>query len=1100
MRFIADLHIHSHFSISTSPQLTPEHLEAWARIKGISVIGTGDFTHPGWLEELKEKLEAAEEGLFCLKRDYRLHGDDTGLALPDNFVEGAVTAQGQPNPVRFVLSAEISNIYRRAEKVRKVHNLILVPTFQAAEFIQKRLSRFANISSDGRPILGLDSRDLLEITLEASDRSFFVPAHIWTPWFSALGAKSGFDSMAECYGDLSTHIKAVETGLSSDPPMNWLCSFLDGYTLISNSDAHSPEKLGREANLLDTDMSYPGIISGLSSGQTPEKRASFLGTIEFFPQEGKYHYDGHRKCGVCWDPMETLRHRGLCSVCGKPVTIGVLNRVAQLADRERIPDPHSRRSFHSLIPLKEIFSEITGIGAQSKQIARLYDRAVRAAGSEFALLLDMPEDQIEARTNELLAEAIRRMRRAQVRMEPGFDGQFGRVRLFAEGEARELEPQELLFPDRSENRSYPSDRIPLIGFDITAYRRSAPATNRIPEEPVPSTPSSMESKTSEEALLSTLNAQQREAVTSGTGPLLILAGPGTGKTRTLTARIAFLVRIRGIEPDSILAVTFTNKAAEEMRNRLERQLAAAQVGALHLFTFHGLGLSFLKAEAKRVGRNERFSLIDDDGVLAAIRSLPGIDTQRATAVRVAISGLKSALNEPQDIADPQLRKTFELYELYLREQNLFDLDDLIHKPVLMFLSDPELLAGYRRRFRWIHVDEYQDINLAQYRMIRLLGGEENSNLFAIGDPNQAIYGFRGADVGFINRFLDDYPQATLHDLSQSYRCSDTILRASRQVLADSGSSPGLRGLEAGIRLQILENPSDKSEAEMIARTIEAMMGGLRFFSMDSSISEGSSTEGIQSLSDFAVLCRIGRQMGVLQEALQNHSIPYQTLGETPFYRQEPVKSIVDILRVAATENPLLRRAVLAKKIVNEQTLAKLRELAGAAVSVTDMISAVLSQSTVQVPQPQLRTLSELSDSFGTDLDKFLEQVLLGTAADSYNRSSEQVTLMTLHAAKGLEFACVFIAGCEQGLLPYSLFSSSAADPAEERRLFYVGMTRAKRYLFLSYAARRRLFGREYRMPRSPFLDPIEEGLLELKRSQARTAGPSATGKKQLDLF
>jgi len=344
MRFIADLHIHSHYSISTSPQLTPEHLEAWARIKGIGVIGSGDFTHPGWLEELKEKLEPAEEGLFRLKRQYRLDGKTAAASLPI-----PSPADGQASPVRFVLSAEISNIYRAADSVRKVHNLLLVPAFEAAETMQARLSRFANISSDGRPILGMDSRDLLEIALESSGQCFFVPAHIWTPWFSALGAKSGFHSIVECYRDLSEHIRAVETGLSSDPPMNWLCSFLDRYTLISNSDAHSPEKLGREANLLDTDLCYPGIITALSCGQSASQESGFLGTLEFFPQEGKYHYDGHRKCGVCWDPLETLRHRGICPVCGKPVTVGVLNRVAQLADREKVPDPGTRRGFHSLI-------------------------------------------------------------------------------------------------------------------------------------------------------------------------------------------------------------------------------------------------------------------------------------------------------------------------------------------------------------------------------------------------------------------------------------------------------------------------------------------------------------------------------------------------------------------------------------------------------------------------------------------------------------------------------------------------------------------------------------------------------------------------------
>ena len=1082
MRFIADLHIHSHYSISTSPQLTPEHLEAWARIKGIGVIGTGDFTHPGWLAVLKEKLEAAEEGLFRLKSQHRL--DQAAASLPIRS-PGA----GQSSPVRFVLSAEISNIYRWGERVRKVHNLILVPTFEAAEAIQTRLSRFANISSDGRPILGLDSRDLLEIALESSERCFFVPAHIWTPWFSALGAKSGFPGIVECYRDLSQHIRAVETGLSSDPPMNWLCSFLDEYTLISNSDAHSPEKLGREANLLDTDLSYPGIVTALSGGQSRSRESGFLGTLEFFPQEGKYHYDGHRKCGVCWDPLETLRHHGICPVCGKPVTIGVLNRVAQLADREKIPDPDSRRRFHSLIPLKEILSEITGVGVQSKQIARLYAGAVRAAGSEFALLLDMPEEEIRRNTNGMLAEAIGRMRRGRVRMDPGFDGQFGKVRLFAAGEADKLAPQELLFPDQHVSVPEEPARAPLLGFDVSAYRRSAPQAR------------GSSGQRGEFSSLSSLNDQQRRAVTHGAGPLLILAGPGTGKTRTLTARIAYLVQAQAVESGQILAVTFTNKAAQEMKNRLQSQLTAGQIADLHLSTFHSLGLSILKTEAKRFGRNERFSLIDENEQQEVIRSLPGVGPGRASSVREQISALKRSLRTPEEIRDPEKQERFQLYERTLLEKNLFDLDDLIHKIVALFTTHTRVLSQYRERFQWILVDEYQDINMAQYRLIRQLAPGKLPNLFAIGDPNQAIYGFRGADVGFINRFLTDYPAATLLDLSRSYRCSQTILQASTQVLADSAACAALEGIEEGVRIRLLENPTDRSEAEMIARTIEEMMGGLRFFSMDSNISEGSTTEGIRSLADFAVLCRIGRQMKVLEEAFQNHSIPYQTVGETPFFKTEPVKSLVDLLRLCVQDNPVLLTTVVNRHLLEAHRLGELRELSDRDAPVTELLSAIGQFAHLEVPPPQQRMLSELSGPFGTDVGKFLEYVLLGSGADDYEGRNERVSLMTLHAAKGLEFACVFIPGCEQGLLPYCLFEATAADPQEERRLFYVGMTRARRYLFLSYATRRRLFGREYRLARSPFLDPIEEGLLELQRAAARRVGsPSSEIHKQLDLF
>ena len=338
MKFFADFHIHSHFSIATSKHLVPEHLDAWARIKGLSVIGTGDVTHPGWLRELEEKLVPAEEGLYRLKDEYR---------LPETTFPGVLAARSPIREPRFVLTGEVSSIYKKNGKVRKVHSLVFMPGFEAVRNLQFRLERIGNITSDGRPILGLDAKDLLEICLEVSDRSFFIPAHIWTPWFSVLGAKSGFDTMEECFEDLTDHIHAVETGLSSDPPMNWMCSFLDRFTIISNSDAHSPEKLAREANLFDTTVSYPAIRTAMKNGGS----GGFRGTVEFFPEEGKYHYDGHRKCRVRLDPLKTLESLELCPVCGKKVTVGVLSRVARLSDRDSPEERDERFPFHALVPL-----------------------------------------------------------------------------------------------------------------------------------------------------------------------------------------------------------------------------------------------------------------------------------------------------------------------------------------------------------------------------------------------------------------------------------------------------------------------------------------------------------------------------------------------------------------------------------------------------------------------------------------------------------------------------------------------------------------------------------------------------------------------------
>ena len=590
MKFIADFHIHSHFSIATSKNLNPEHLDYWARMKGITVVGTGDFTHPGWLDELKEKLEPAEAGLFRLKSDYTL-----------NEVSHIPVLSG--GDVRFILSAEISSIYKKGDKVRKVHNVIFVPDFETAEKIQEELSKIGNITSDGRPILGLDSRDLLEIALNASVNIFFIPAHIWTPWFSALGSKSGFDTIEECYDDLAGHIHAVETGLSSDPPMNWMCSFLDRYTLISNSDAHSPEKLGREANLFDTEPTYDAIIDSIKTGD-PRR---FLGTVEFFPQEGKYHYDGHRKCSVCWNPVETLRNHGLCPVCGKKVTVGVMNRVVELSDRQDPQKRPNRSAFTSLIPLKEILSEIIGVGPNSKKISVMYTSLIQKMDSEFNILLNLPIDEIECQANPVLAEAVRRMRDREVFITEGYDGEFGVIRVFEESERKNLASQDSLFGDLIRGAPSAYRHRKLINFDLEEYRRlkneAAASVDQVTAQP----PAKLKKA---DNLLEGLNPRQREAASHLDGPALILAGPGTGKTRVLTCRIAYLIREHGVPPENILAITFTNKAAQEMRGRLQRLLERKTASRLTISTFHAFGYDVLKAHCEKAGRKTPFVIID----------------------------------------------------------------------------------------------------------------------------------------------------------------------------------------------------------------------------------------------------------------------------------------------------------------------------------------------------------------------------------------------------------------------------------------------------------------------------------------------------------
>ncbi len=428
MKYYADFHIHSHFSRATSKELNLEHLFVWAQIKGIQVVSTGDFVHPGWLKELREKLVPAEDGLYRLRPD---------LAKP---MQSRVppACQGE---VRFILSAEISNIYKRMDKVRKVHNVILAPNLSVAEAVQGRLDEIGNIRSDGRPILGLDSRNLLEIVLESDPLSFLVPAHIWTPWFSALGSKGGFDRIEDCFADLTPEIFAVETGLSSDPPMNWRLSQLDPFVMVSCSDAHSPAKLGRESTILETDLSYPAMYKALKD----RSDKGLIGTVEFYPEEGKYHYDGHRQCRQRLHPRQTIANKGLCPECGKPVTVGVMARVEELADHPDGRKSPNAREYFSLIPLPEIISEARGVGVNSKAVQTVFMEMLAKLGNEMAILQHIPVAEIQKVSGSVIAEGIRRMREGQVEIAAGYDGEYGKIKLFSEDERDSIDNQLTLF-------------------------------------------------------------------------------------------------------------------------------------------------------------------------------------------------------------------------------------------------------------------------------------------------------------------------------------------------------------------------------------------------------------------------------------------------------------------------------------------------------------------------------------------------------------------------------------------------------------------------------------------------------------------------------
>lgn len=418
MELIVDLHIHSRFARATSKQLTLPNIYKWAKIKGINVIATGDFTHPAWFEELHDGLEPAEDGLFKLKKEY---ADPVDATLPRSV---------RDNVVRFILSVEISNIYSKNGKVRRLHNLVIVPDFAVASKVISELARIGNLRADGRPILGMDSKDLLQITIESHPDSLFIPAHIWTPWFAMFGSNSGFDSIEEAFEDLAPYIYAVETGLSSDPFMNWRLSSLDGKTLVSGSDAHSLPKLAREANIINCELSYKQIIDAI---RTNDER--FVGTLEFFPEEGMYHLDGHRKCNIRLTPTQTNEKKGICPVCGNKLVVGVMHRVDDLADRSQDFVPQSHKIVESIVPIVEMIAEIKGIKSiNAAGVVNEYEKVYSTLGSDFKILRHVGPKEIEKAGFADLAVAIDKVRKKDIVLEPGYDGVYGVVKVFKPGE------------------------------------------------------------------------------------------------------------------------------------------------------------------------------------------------------------------------------------------------------------------------------------------------------------------------------------------------------------------------------------------------------------------------------------------------------------------------------------------------------------------------------------------------------------------------------------------------------------------------------------------------------------------------------------------
>ncbi|MGQ9779167.1 MAG: UvrD-helicase domain-containing protein [Bacillota bacterium] len=1036
MVFLADLHLHSHFSRATSVDSRPLPLAVAAAGKGLRVIGTGDCTHAGWRAELAEALVPAEEGLYRLRE-----------------------AEGPAAEVRFVVSGEISCIYKQDGRTRKIHHLLLFPHLEAAASFRRALeARGANLEADGRPIVGLDSRTVLSVLLEVEPRALLIPAHIWTPHFSLFGANAGFDALEECFGDLASLVPAYETGLSSDPPMNWRLSALDRLTLVSCSDAHSPAKLGREAVEFETELSYEGLVGALR-----RVRGRVLGTVEFYPEEGKYHYDGHRQCGVCWHPHQTQAAGGLCPVCGRPVTVGVLHRVYLLADRPEGYRPEGAPGYVKLVPLLETVAAALDTSPTSARAQELYRRLIEELGPEIAVLRAAPLAEIARIAGMLVAEAVRRVRSGEIEFRPGYDGEYGTLTILRPEERRQILGQAGLFA------------LPAFARRSAETLFSSPASSEIEKE----VPGGKKGWSTADPLAG-LDEAQRAAVTATGGPVLVVAGPGAGKTRTLVQRIRFLL-MGGVAPESITAITFTHRAADEMRARLAEDKGAERVW---IGTFHRFCLELL-TQAK--GRTPLLlDAREAEAVLAAV-AREGKNGGKGLSVRRDEIGLLKSKGLRPDAPGlaPALAALYRRYQERLAEMEAYDYDDLLLATVEMLAGDPGFLAVARARARHLLVDEFQDLNPIQYRLVKALAGD-GTNLFVIGDPDQAIYGFRGADAGCFYRLREDFPQTTVIRLARNYRSTGAIVRLAA-VFAREGGGEAVG--PAGVRPRYVAADGPRAEARAVVEEIERLIGGTGMLAADRQ--SGRRAGRVFSLGEIAVLFRAARQAGPIEDALLAAGIPYRLLGQRSLLAAPEVREALDLLRYVdrpsdlrfsialregrfdpgpeafalieafARENSCPLEAAAAELLRAgrfpppaagrlEEFLALLADLRALASALT--AEELLLRAAPGGPEGPSRALRQVARAArGRSLGEFLLRLATGQEADyeaheEALRPGEGVNLLTMHAAKGLEFPAVILVGLAEGTVPWG--EPEGEELAEERRLFYVALTRAAEVLVL----------------------------------------------------
>lgn len=1043
MEYIADLHIHSRYSIATSREGDLIHFARSALLKGIQVIGTGDYTHPRWVQDLQDFLVPDGKGLFFLHQDLE---EEVVRDLPKRFAQ-------KPIPVRFLLSTEISNVYKKDGKTRKSHNLVLFPDLQSVSALTEKLSKIGNVTYDGRPMLGMDAKDLLDTALSVSGECMFIPAHIWTPWFSVLGSKSGFDSIEECFEDLTGQITAVETGLSSDPPMNWMLSSLDRFSLISNSDAHSPVNLGREATVFSGEISYAGIKNALEGKESE----NYKGTLEFFPEEGKYHHDGHRACGVNLDPGEASKKNDLCPECGKPLTIGVLHRVLELADRAPGEKPPGAKPFENLIPLRQIIKQCLGYGDKSKKNIELTDRLIAEAGPEFELLRHADLSLIERHSNPVISEAVKRIRSGRVDWIPGYDGEFGRFRIFSDKEKQAFLGQKMLFPmNRPRKPAVPGERK-----KIPRTKKIKPSPDENSAEPDP---------------------DQKKIFQFTNKPLMVIAGPGTGKTWSLVEKVRSLEAL-GIR--NICALTFTNRAAGEICSRLHRD--SPWIG-----TIHSVALQLLESVYA-----DKYSLISPQEAAFLLREFFGVKDsmcfQRNLSFRKGTmrSFLEGETGQAGDFIN------------YMKVHDLIDLDDVILKAYELLSNNAEVRKYFKSCVQYVLVDEFQDVNLSQYYLIREMSHILDGRIMVIGDPWQAIYGFRGSEKGIFDRFQEDHQNLSVCSLKRNYRSAKKIVILSNRLAKDPDRIRAQRPENGYAEYSKLS--SGMAEGIYIARIIAEKIGGIDMISSQ----KGGFEKDPWSFSDFAVLVRTERQMSVIETCLMREGLPYRMRGARSFLEANECRSFISLVRILKDpDNRLAWRIFLLSEslgLTRKEGKSVLSRAGTAKWGSRTILSLLDDLPGAERFRPLKDWLSRtgflykdlptlIEHVFGThekgpvhDLagltlscphgDVFLNSVLLNRDMERevIRTRSEGVSLLTIHASKGLEFPVVFCPGLEEGFLPLK-----QDEVEEEKRLFYVAITRARDEIYLSSVRKRNIFGKSVEREESGFLKTLKPLLKKIR--------------------